>query len=98
VARVFLPDIGELAVDLSCEDRPCMYVLFPAAHPSVEFLLQGFWLCDPVRSVGGGMHFVGDGETQIGFLIVLDKSRFRADSLAAALTQILGAIMRLRQR
>jgi hypothetical protein len=97
VARVFLSDIGELTIDLSCDGRPCMYVLFPVEHPSIALLLRGFWLCDPIRSIGDTMHFVGDGEKQIGFLIVLDKSRFRVDNLAEALTRILGAIVRLRQ-
>jgi hypothetical protein len=98
VVRVPLPDIGDLAIDISRENYPCIYVLVPVEHPSIEFLLRGFWLCDPARSVGNVLHFIGDGETRVGFLIALTKSRFRASSLTAALTQILGAVVRQQQR
>lgn len=98
VARLPLPDMGDLSVDVSCQDRPCLHVLMFADHPPVAFLLKGLWLCDPTRLVGSPMHFVGDGEGRRGFLIALDRDRLSADSLSTALAQIVGALARLQQR
>ncbi|MDR2667779.1 MAG: hypothetical protein LBB38_01930 [Puniceicoccales bacterium] len=101
VARVHIDDLGDLSVDFSREKKVYLHLLVPIDHCTVPLLLKGLWLCDPSRLVGRQMHFVsaGDGdEWHIGFLIVLDRNRLSADILSAALSQILGAIVRLRQK
>jgi hypothetical protein len=98
VARAQLPNgIGEVVVDASYGDRPCVYTLVAVDHPSVKFLLNGLVLCDPSRLVGLPMNFVGDGAERVGFVIFLEPTQLYADMLGLALSQILQSLVRLRQ-
>ena len=99
VARVVVDGVGDLSVDFSCEEKVCLHLLIRLEHYVVQFLLRGLWLCDPSRVVGRQMHFVaagGEDGWSVGFLIVLDKGRANADTLSSALSQLSGAMARLR--
>jgi hypothetical protein len=97
VAWAELPNIGHLVVDTSVENCPCMYLLTTLERMSLQSLLEGLRICDPLRTIGEPINFIADEKNNVGFVVKLDDNKLYARTFGEVCAQLLQALTKLQQ-